>query len=436
MPASPALLPSSSRPWYQNAAGVVLLHLLLLAALTSALYAFGIIRYLPAEDTLMRWDVLWYDQIRQGGYQYSADNLSNSAFFPLFPYFWRVTGLGLLGMGLLNASIFLVAAAWLAHRLQVPFRLQLLWLSTPSFLFMIVPYTEALFFAFAALVVVGVQRRQLLWWILGLLGCGLSRSASTMFTPALLFMVLLWATQPGQLRRALVWGATGLLTLALTVGVVAFIQWKQVGEPFAFALAQKHWGHFLQWPRLYFNDPSGTNVLWLDATALWWGVAAIGTCCWLAWRWLQHVRRRQLFPAIPPEVVFSLGYCVCVCLFMLSHQGGSMWNFGRYVLATPFFLVVLNYVAAQPAWPRRYYALLLAGTLLLWQVFGIYTQGFDSFTTPQAVWYFGLVTAYLAVYVAWRQLRWQREATMLLYVFNLVVMLHLLDGWLQFYVVQ
>lgn len=415
---------------------MVALHTLLLAAFTSALYAFGIIRYLPAEDNLLRWDVHWYDQIRQGGYQYSVTSSSNAAFFPLFPYFWRFTGLGLLGIGLLNAAVFLAAAAWLAWQLNVAPRLQLLWLSTPSFLFMVLPYTEALFFTFAALIVAGLRQRQLSWWLLGLLGCGLTRSASTMFTPALLFMVLLWAAQPGQLRVALRWGGLGLLTLACTVGIVAFIQWWQVGEPFAFALAQKHWGHFLQWPHTPFNDPSGINELWLDATGLWWGGGAIGCCCWLAWCWVQQLRRRGPLPTVPPEVVFSLGYCVCVCLFILSHQGGSLWNFGRYILATPFFLVLLQYVARQPAWPWRHYLLGGIGTMLLWQVFGIYTEGFDSFTTGQAIWYFALVTGYLLVYVGWRQLRWQAEATMLLYVFNLVMLLHLLEGWLQFYVVQ
>lgn len=412
------------------------LHVLLLTALGSALYNFGIIRYLPTTTTLDRWDVYWYEQIAREGYSYSATSTSNVAFFPLFPYLWRLSGLDRLGIGLVNAGLFLAAFTWLTHQLQVPARLRLLLASTPSLLFMVVPYTEALFFVFATLLVLGLRRQRLGWWFLGLLGCGLTRSASTMFTPALLFMVLLWAAQPGQARTALRWGAVGLLALGLSVGVVATMQWQQVGEPFAFALAQRFWGHFLQMPVFPLTDPSGINVLWLDALALWLGVAAVGLCCGLAWRWLRQVRGGETAAALPPQVVFALGYCVSVFLFILLYQAGSVWNIGRYIFTTPFFVVLVVYLSSRPAWPWRRYLLIAAASMLLWQAFGAYTLDFDTYTTPQALWYFGLVTAYLLAYLAWRQLRWQAEVTMLLYVFNLVMLLHLLEGFLQFYVVQ
>lgn len=141
---------------------ITALHVLLATALASALYAFGIIRFLPAENNLMQWDVFWYDQIRQNGYSYSATILSNVAFFPLFPYFWRFTGLGLFGMSVLNITLFLAAFTWLAQQLHLPARLQLLLLSSPLLLFMVVPYTEALFFCFATLLLLGLRRRRLL----------------------------------------------------------------------------------------------------------------------------------------------------------------------------------------------------------------------------------------------------------------------------------
>jgi hypothetical protein len=416
---------------------VTALHLLLLAGVVSALYTFGLVQVLPSDSSLLQWDVIWYEQIRATGYAYSATAMSNSAFFPLLPYMWRFTGLGLLGVSLLNLSLFLGSFTWLAYQLRLPARLQLLLLSTPSLMFMVVPYTEALFFCFGTLLLLGLRRRQLSWWLLGLLGCGLTRSASTLFTPPLLFMVLIWATQPGQLRTALVWGATGLLALGASVGMVATLQWKTTGEPWGFILAQKHWGHKIGVPNIPMIDASGIDMLWLDGLAVWLGVVAIGCCCWLAWRWLKS--RQQLpggSPATPPEIVFSLGYCVCVVLFILLYQGGNIWNMARYIFATPFLVMLVAYVASQPAWAWRRYAQVAAATMVLWQIFGIYTRGLDNFSTLEALWYFGLVTAYLLVYLGWRQLRWQREITIVIYVFNLVMLLHFLDGWLQGYVIQ
>ena len=403
-------------------------------ALASALYCFGIIRFLPANDNLTHLDVYWYADIVRRGYTYSATAMSSAAFFPLFPYLWRFTGLNLLGISLLNAGMFLVAFAWLAHSLRLPPRWALLLLSTPYLLFMVVPYTEALFFAFGTLLLVGLHRQRLAWWVLGLLGCGLTRAASTLFTPALLLMVLLWAAQPGQARRALRWGGAGLGALAASVGVVAAVQGYQTGEPWGFILAQKHWNHRWQWPHLPFMTPSGIHLLWLDGLALWLGLVALGACAWLGWRWLR--RGRRPLPAVPPAVVFSLGYCVSVTLFVLSHQGGSIWNIGRYLLATPFLVVLVAGLGRLPAWPGRFYAYAAAAALGVWQLLGAFTLEFDSFTRGQSCWYFGLTTLYLLAYLALRQLRWQREVIVLLYVFNLVVQLHLLEGFLQGYTVQ
>jgi hypothetical protein len=398
------------------------------------MYCFGIIRYLPTNDNVTRWDVYWYNLIREQGYSYSATSMSSAAFFPLFPYLWRLTGLDAFHMGLLNFGLFIAAFTWLAQQLRLPARWALLLLSTPPLLFMVIPYTEALFFGFATLLLLGLHRGRLSWWMLGLLGCGLTRSASTMFTPALLFTTLLWAAQPGQARRALVWGGAGLLAIAASVGSVAFIQWRQMGEPFAFIKAQQFWGHVLQWPQLPFATPSGINMLWLDALALWVGGASIAACLWLAGRWL--LRGKRPLPAVPPAVTFALGYCVSITLFILLYQGGSIWNFSRYLLATPFLVVLVGHLGQQPAWPRRTYGYLLLATLGLWQVFGAYTLEFDNFTRGQALWYFGLLTGYLFAYLLLRELRWQREVIMLLYVFNLVMQLHLLECFLQDYVVQ
>ena len=74
--------------------------------------------------------------------------------------------------------------------------------------------------------------------------------------------------------------------------------------------------------------------------------------------------------------------------------------------------------------------------LAVWQLFGAFSQEFDNFTWGQSVWYFGLLSAYLFAYLMLRQVPWRREIIMLLYVFNLVMQLHLMDALLQGYVIQ
>ena len=285
---------------------VVAGHLLLLAALTSALYAFGIIRYLPGNDNLMHLDVYWYDKIRREGYSYSTTTTSSVAFFPLLPYLWRATRLSMAGMSVLNFSLFLAAYAWLAHQLRLAPRLSLLLLSTPVLVFMAIPYTEALFFVFGTCLLLGLHRGRMGWWVIGLFGCGLTRTASIMFVPVLVFVVVLWAAQPGQARRALRWGGAGLLAIGAAVAIVAYMQWKQVGDPLAFTKVQKFWNNHLRWPDYPFVTPAGIDMLWLDALALCLGCGALGVCGWLAWRWLQQRRRPP-----PPAAAGAAHGAVC-----------------------------------------------------------------------------------------------------------------------------
>ncbi|MDB5235599.1 MAG: hypothetical protein JWR44_2592 [Hymenobacter sp.] len=413
---------------------IVAIHLLLLAVLTSALYAFGIINFLPGNDNLMHLDVYWYDKIRREGYSYSTTTTSSVAFFPLLPYFWRATRLSMMGMSVLNFGIFLAAFSWLAHHLRLPARWSLLLLSTPVLVFMAIPYTEALFFLFGTCLLLGLHRGRMSWWVIGLLGCGLTRTASIMFVPVLLFTTLLWAAQPGQARRALRWGGIGMLANVASVGVVAYMQWYQVGDALAFTKVQKFWNNHLRWPDYPFVTPAGIDMLWLDALALCLGCGAVGVCSWLAFRWLKQ--RRRPLPLVPPMVLFAVAYYALLALYIVSHQGGSVWNLSRYMLASPFFIVLVWYVGNRPAWPWQYYAYLLVPALAVWQLFGAFTIEFDNFTLGQSAWYFGLLSAYLFAYLMLRQLPWRREIIVLLYVFNLVMQLHLMDSLLQGYVIQ
>jgi hypothetical protein len=421
------------RVW-RSPLGIVALHVGIVASLVSALYCFGIINLLPRNENLGMWDVMWYEQIAKTGYSYSSEHTSSVAFFPLFPYFWRFTHLDALGISLLNAALFLGAFAWLAHQLRLPRRWQLLGLSTPMLVFMWIPYTEALFFLFSSILLVGLHRDRLGWVLLGMFGAGLTRSASSLFTPALALTVLLLAVA-GHSRRAWRLGVGGGLVLAATVGVVATMQQVQTGEPFGFIKAHKHWGHVLSWPVWPLHATTGINMLWLEALALAIGLAAAGICLGLVGRIFRQWARRTELAYPSPAVVFALAYSVCALLFIVFFQRGNVANLARYILATPFLVMLLWQVSRWPVWPGRRYAAVAGGLALVWPLFGAYTH-FPAFNLSQTLWYFGLTTGYALAYLGWRQWRYGREMVVLLYVFNLLMQVHLLQSLLQFYLVE
>lgn len=413
--------------------GTVGLHILLLSALGSALYCFGLIRFLPTStDDLLIWDASWFDKIARNGYQ----EPTTKAFFPLFPLFWRLTGASPLGICFWNAGLFLAAFTWLAHALAIPRRWALVALASPSLFFMAVPYSEALFFAFGAMLLVGLHRRNTALLLVGLLGCSLTRAAATLFIPALLLTCILML-RTTERRRAIGWLVGGTLLLIASFGLIMAMHWKLSGDPLAYTKALKAtWGRELGLPKLPFFTTGGVTSLWVDMLAIWVGLGCGGCCAWLGWKWLKSRPVSGDVPqaALSPATVFSLGYCFSVALVMLFVSRSDMANYARYTFATPFFVVLLWQLAQLPPWSARTYWLLGAAALST-----ILTLGFPNvpgFTPWQALWYVGLTVLYMLVVLRARQWRWGADALLLLYVFNLVMQLHFLDSFLQFYWIE
>lgn len=412
---------------------LVLAHLGVMVALYSVLYCLGVVRLAPTDSVLPRWDAGWYQSIRDGGYRYYDDHQSNAAFFPLFPYLWRFTGLGALGISLLNMLAGALGVSLLAAALPCTRRQGLLLASVPLLMFTLVPYTEALFYLFGALLLVGLHRRHTALLLLGLLVCCLTRPAATFFVPALLFTELLTGLRT---RTAAAAGRTfglGCLAMAVGVGAVMWLQHAQTGEWLGFYKAQRHWFHWWRMPGFPLHSSAGILMLWLDALSIGTATCAVlGTVYLLASRAWQF-RHRVASPAVPRVVLFSLVYCACAGIFTVFQQGGDLANSSRYILGTPFFAVLL-WAAWQRAHHWRTWAVGAGLVLGVACLFG-YPSRFDGFWPGQATWYFGLLDCYVAALLAagGTPVRWalQRELSGAVYLFNVLMQVLLLNWFLE-----
>src|SRR6266581_636352 len=114
----------------------LLIHWLLLATLcVTAIALLGNILPLMNDANLCNWDANWYCRIKETGYYYIEGQQGTMAFFPLFPFVWKLTMLNATGISLLNLLIFSVSFFFLARTLKLGFVSSLLFLSTPSLLF-------------------------------------------------------------------------------------------------------------------------------------------------------------------------------------------------------------------------------------------------------------------------------------------------------------
>jgi hypothetical protein len=441
-PDEPKVLESSAKKHWSPTYGrdvsrwVLLLlgHMAVFTALYSVLYCFDLVQ-LPTEQVLNRWDSGWFQRIRDYGYIYEEGKQSNVAFFPLFPYLWRFTGLGNLGISVLNVLIALLGMAMLLAALPCTRRQGLLLASVPLLMFTWVPYTEALFYLFAALILVGLHRQHLGWLLLGLMGCCLTRIAATFFLPALCFAELLGWLETRTISRASVRALLlGVFVMAAAVGSVLWFQHAKTGEWLGFYKAHRHWQHEWRLPTLWLHTSAKTRMLWLDVISL--GIAlssaVIAIYLLISRLWKLKTALPNRLPA-SKAVRFALGYCLCIGIFNVFQQGGDIVGISRYILGTPFFAVLL-----WAAWQRRYsWSTWVFGAtvacIIIW-LFGFpdYVQDFKA---PQAMWYFGLATAYVvAMLVAGNhfvKLSFKRELGGAIYLFNTLIQAYMLNWFMS-----
>ncbi|SDY15366.1 hypothetical protein [Hymenobacter psychrophilus] len=416
----------------------LLLHTGVLVGLYAVLYTLGIITQLPDNSNLLSWDADLFHRIAQTGYDDAASGIN--AFFPLLPGIWHFTGFSAIQISLLNATCLLAGMALLGWAFRLSNRQLLVALSGPLLLFGLVPYAEALFFLGSAVLLAGLHRQRLGLVVLGLVVACLARSAATLLIPSYLFAELLWWGRGhwrwAQLGRLL----AGIAACLVALGGVMLLQYRSHGDALAFYKVHALWGHIWQPPLLPLHSSAGINVLWLDATALVVAGLSLLSCLVLGLHWLTSWRTTPTATAVaaqalPPSkaVLFSLSYCVGAGYFIVFYQAGDLVGLARYVLASPFFVVLFWQLGQLPRQRARQLAaaVLGAGLLAVLALGGL--GGFNSFYPGQALVYFGLFLLYLLAYVAVgaRLTPWFREAGTALYLVNCLVMLYLLDLFLH-----
>jgi len=317
---------------------------------------------LLSNSNFLNWDAAHYHWVVLKGY-----NWFRVAFFPLFPMIWKVLGVGVYGIILFNASVFLFSFYVLVKSLGVIRSEIVLYLSVPSFIFFYLPYSEAVFFACSVLLILGIKKNVFWMTLLGIFLCTLSRPAFTVLIPALLLMEFLAELKDVKmLKRILMYVLVSLIGI-LFVGIIQFID---TNEWFSFFKIQSLWGNKLQLPHLPFTSWSGNMITRLDGVAMLFGLSS-GIVL------LLYMLKVRIFKTIilPKEVLLSLGYLGGITLTVLLFRGGSLFSLNRFVFATPFILVVVNYFLKQPiTFSNKQLGIFLFCLIIYWLSFASYVH--------------------------------------------------------------
>ncbi len=335
---------------------------------------------LLAGNSFLNWDAQHYDFIRRNGY---AD--FRVAFFPLFPLVWKLTAFSPAGISLLNGGVFIVSFAALTAALKIQAdKYFFLLLSFPGLLFMFLPYSEAVFFLSASLLLAGLHKKNDLLVVSGLLLCSFARPVAYIFIPALFITEFLCAAGIREfLKKSLMYSGVVLLGLLLTLAV----QYHYTGNWFAFFEAQKGWGNYFRIPQFPLTSWAGGNIVRLDGTALLIGLTAAGFSVFWVWK---KVKGRIAFEK--KELVFSVLYLAGISLFVLLFRGGWLFSLNRFVFSTPFFLVACYYFLPSLNLTRKYF-------LYVFLFLSVYWFWFASYVHIQSLLKYEALTVFLILFL-------------------------------------
>ena len=308
------------------------------------------------------WDAEHYNFIKENGYQgYRV------AFFPLLPLIWRFFSFSIYGIAFINVIIYLSSFYILIKTLKITSASEIaIYLSIPSFIFFYLPYSESMFFLCSLLILIGLKNNKENLVYAGLFFAILSRPAFTIFIPALIITEIL--NRP----KDKIYFRIGIYLIITLIGliVVGIIQYIDTDEWFKFFSAQKGWGNELQIPKIPLTSWAGGFIVRTDGFAFLIGILAGSYLTALIFKF--NCLREKI---ISKEVIFSLAYLGGITLSVLLFRGGSLFSLNRFVFATPFIIVVLNYWINQEFHFRNKQLFIIFGIVFLfWMLFGSYVH--------------------------------------------------------------
>jgi hypothetical protein len=363
------------------------------------LYQLGIVDHLPSELTLSSGDSGFYHSIMKNGYQVSGKFSKNPGFFPLFPYVWRLTHLGILGISLFNVFLFLISLGWLCKILKPEKIVLLFFMASPYLFFMWVPLSESLFFFFCVSIIYGIKNNKWKYIFLGILFSTLTRPIFLFFIPAFVGMSLM--SQPiEKLFSRTIWEKVILnyiLPCLIGLFLVVLFQYFQTGKWFIyFEIQSTVWGRAFNYGPTF---PLGYNTPFWNLNgsyfSFWIGafVSIFGLKLLMDW-----FRKKEVLTQIKNYELFSVIFICMSLMSILFFNASWMWNpetesssthftgINRYIHPTVFLFILLIYFFKLKRFSALQYFLLFIFTHLVWFSFDLqyynHIQRYLAFSIP------------------------------------------------------
>ena len=285
------------------------------------------------------WDGSHYNFIKEEMYS----DIKNFAYYPLFPLFWKATGLSTFGISLLNIFLFALGM-WVMFKIfanNISWKHLLILLCVPYLVIFMMPYSESLYFLFIALGLYGMLKEKYWLYFLGFLFASMTKSSSLLFLILFFCLEVLNALNHRNITLFFKRFLKAVFPVILGMFLVMMFQYI-LGAPsfFQSIISQKYWGKTLSLPKLPFSFWSNeSRSITVPFLCLYFVpmLVVIGREFVLSLknRTKQEIDKWKYVRLVC--IVFLIGN-VFTALFT---QHGGLYSLARYLLATPFFVFLL-----------------------------------------------------------------------------------------------
>ena len=295
------------------------------------------------QEKYLRWDAEIFSFIRDRSYVFEEEfrGKVRSAFFPLFPFIWKTTGLSPRGVSALNYFIFILSMALLfaflqpkaliKYNLKGPFFLALITL--PTTIIYHIPYSESLFMLCMTIVVIGVLKEKNGMYFIGAFLLAMVRPATVFVFISLLaievFRFVSTRDSNALIKNSILRGAPFVLGYLL----VFFIQWTTSGSWTSFFDAHLMWASGLP-ENAGITDWSvegyGMNVFSIFFIAI--------PACVLSGKIIWENRGNKMAKR-DYLLLSSLLYISGILIFTILTSNGNIHSLFRFIMASPLFYI-------------------------------------------------------------------------------------------------
>lgn len=314
-----------------------------------------------SQNSLLQFDAVLYQKIKNSGYQ---ENWL-CAFFPAFPFLWKLLNLSILGISVFNSLIFCISVSAIAYLYKLNLVQQLFFLSIPSLIFMFVPYSEALFYFSSTLLIIGLNKNKTLLIIIGLLLCSLIRPTTFIFIPAILGTFYF---SQKSIKQTFIKSSLPVLTLIIGLLITVSVHFYYTNKWFVFFEAQKLWANYLHFPKLPFTSWGGDPIVRYDGSVLAISIACIIYC----FKLLKLKLKKDLIKN--QDLIFSLLYISGTSLLILAYRDGNLYSLNRFIFATPFLIISCCYFFSNYEFKIKHVWFVLFSSELFWLLFNSYNH--------------------------------------------------------------